>query len=173
MERAGSFTAVPGKGGIAIGVIALIAGTVAMNKVRMTEWLQVWLVTALLAALIGGWTMVHKARAGYLSLLSGPGRRFLLSFFAPLLVGAVLSGVFYRVGILEFLPGMWLLLYGTAVVTGGAFSVRIVPLMGICFMVLGSLALFVPWSWSDWLMMAGFGMLHIVFGIVIAWRYGG
>jgi threonine/homoserine/homoserine lactone efflux protein len=68
---------------------------------------------------------------------------------------------------------MWLLLYGTAVVAGGAFSVQIVPVMGLCFMAAGVLALFSPTAWCQWIMGAAFGGLHIAFGIPIARRHGG
>jgi len=59
------------------------------------------------------------------------------------------------------------------VVTGGAFSVRIVPAMGFAFMALGTVALLGPMIWSDWLLMAGFGGLHVLFGAIIGARYGG
>jgi hypothetical protein len=106
-------------------------------------------------------------------LLSGPGRKFLLSFSPPMVVGALLTFVLYRAGFLEAIPGVWLLLYGTGVVAGGAFSVRIVPVMGLCFMVAGVIALFAPAAWGHPILGAAFGGLHIAFGIPIARSYGG
>lgn len=173
MERATSFTAVPGWGGVAIGASALLATPIAMRQSTTRAWLMIWLVEALLALAIGGWTMQRKARAGESTVLSGPGRKFALSLLPPLLAGAVLSVVLYRAHAFFALPGLWLLLYGTGVVTGGAFSVRIVPVMGLCFMALGILALSAPAAYGNWFMAAGFGGLHIVFGIIIARRHGG
>ena len=87
--------------------------------------------------------------------------------------GAMLSVILDRIGMLGIMPGLWLLLYGTAVVTGGAFSVRIVPVMGLCFMLLGGISFLAPINWGNQLLMLGFGVLHIIFGAVIARRYGG
>lgn len=173
MERATSFTAVPGWGGVAIGVTALAAAAIALRQDTAQAWLTTWLIEALLALAIGGWAMQRKARAGESTVLSGPGRKFALSLLPPLLAGAVLSIVLYRAQVFFALPGLWLLLYGTGVVTGGAFSVRIVPVMGLCFMALGVLALSAPAAYGNWFMAAGFGGLHIVFGIIIARRHGG
>src|SRR5467141_3478784 len=117
--------------------------------------------------------MVRKAYAVNDPILSGPGRRFGLSFLPPMVVGGLLTVALYRAGLWHALPGTWLLLYGTGFVTGGAFSVRIVPLMGICFMLVGALALSGRRAWGNGLMAAVFGGLHIGFGIIIARRYGG
>ena len=172
MERTASFTAVPGWGGVIIGLTALLAGSVSFGKPLSMQFV-VWLMEGLLALAIAGFTVRAKSKRLMLSLGSKPARRALLSFVPPLLAGAVLTAVLYRIHALGIAPGLWLLLYGAAVVTGGAFSVRIVPVMGICFMFLGTLSLLAPVDWGDGFLTMGFGVTHIVFGIVIARRYGG
>lgn len=172
MERAVSFTALSGWGMAAAGGVALAAFLTA-ELARPDRWVAVWLGAAVLAMLVSGVATVRKARAANVPLVTGPGRKLLLSFAPPLLVGALLTLVFARLDLQPLLPGTWLLLYGTAVLAGGAFSVRTVPLMGACFTLFGAIALLGPRSWGPWLMLAGFGGLHIVFGTLIARRHGG
>jgi hypothetical protein len=172
MERATAFTAVPGWGGVGMGVVALIAAAVAQRQ-PVPARLGTWLAAAAIALSLGGWAMGRKAHGAGTTVFSYSGRRFMLSYLPPILVGALLTVVLVRAGLHSALPGTWLLLYGTGVVTGGAFSVRVVPLMGTCFMTLGALALLGPESWGLPLMALGFGGLHILFGLVIARRYGG
>lgn len=173
MERAGSFTALPGWGGAAIGLTAVGAAWQASQHTTSRGWLTVWLIEAAVAIAIASVTTVLKAHAARMPLVSGPSRKFALSFAPPLLVGALLTVVLYQAGLERVLPGVWLLLYGTAVVTGGAFSVRVVPMMGLCFMLVGVAALFAPAGTGDWFMAVGFGGLQIIFGLVIALKYGG
>lgn len=173
MERAGSFTAVPGWGGVAMGVTALGAAAIASRQTQPDAWLLIWLAEALIAVGIALWSTISKARRSGLSLFAGPARRFAYSFAPPVFAGALLTLLLARIGYAGAIPGVWLLLYGTAVVTGGAFSIRVVPFMGLCFMVLGAVALFCPWSWGNLFLAAGFGVLHVAFGAVIARNYGG
>jgi len=172
MERASAFTGISGWGDVAIGATALLAAFIAAQQSSFKGWLAVWIAEALVSLLIAGWSMDRKARAAQLPLLSGPGRKVAFSLSPPILAGGLLTIVLYRAGLIDFIPGVWLLLYGTGVVTGGMFSVPIIPLMGMCFMGLGAATLFAP-AFANWLMAAGFGGLHIVFGVIIARRYGG
>ena len=173
MERAGSFTAVPGVGGIVIGCTALAAAILASHAWNASLWLAIWLGEAILACVIGVAGAARKSRKVKLPLLSGPGRKFLSGFVPPLVAGAVLTMVLYHSEAMLALPGTWLLLYGTGVLCGGAASVKVVPVMGACFMLAGMTAMFVPGGWGDAFLAAGFGGIHIVFGILILVKYGG
>jgi len=173
MERAVSVTSFPGWGLVIVGVTALVAAVLAFRATSPEQWLSVWTVEALLSMAIGAAAMASKANAAKMPMFNEPGRRFVLSFSLPIVVGAVLTGVLFRAGIVDVLPGIWLLLYGTAVATGGAFSVKIVPRMGYAFMLIGVIALFFPPGWGNAFMAGAFGGVHMIFGWVIARRYGG
>lgn len=173
MENAAEFTAVPGCGGVAMGVTALAAAFFAARQTTPRAWLAVWLVEAFIAVAIAAPAAATKAHRANSALFSGPGRKFVLSFAPPIVVGGLLTFSLYHSGAFSALPGVWLLLYGTAIVTGGAFSVRIVPVMGLCLMLLGAIALFAPAMWGDILMAAGFGVVQIGFGWWIAKHHGG
>ncbi len=173
MENAASFTAVPGWGGVAMGLTALGAATLAPRPSNARAWVITWLLAAMSAFMVGAWTTFWKARRKGTSVFTLPGRKFMLSLFPPLLAGGILSFALYDAGLTRLLPGLWLLLYGVGVISAGAFSVRVVPAMGLCFMVAGLAAVFCPDAWGNVMMAAGFGGLHILFGLIIARRYGG
>jgi len=173
MASAAEFTAVPGWGGVAMGVTAIAAAFAASRQTTPRAWLAVWLAEAFVAVAIAGATAATKAHRANAALFSGPGRRFLLSFAPPIIVGGLLTFALFHAGAASLLPAVWLLLYGTAIVTGGAFSVRVVPVMGLCLMAVGTVALFIPASGGDACMAAGFGLLQIGFGLWIARHHGG
>ena len=173
MERSKVFTSVPGYGGALMGATAIGAAVIAHNQSSIREWLIVWLVEAVLAFSIGLLALWQKSKSAGESLASTPARKFASGFAPPIVAGIILTALFYYRGFFEFLPCAWLTLYGTAVVTGGAYSVRIVPIVGWIFIALGAIAAFAPASWGNLLMASGFGVLHIVFGLIVARRYGG
>lgn len=174
MERAGSFTSIPGWGGFVIGLTALGAAWVAAGRVTEPRaWLTVWLVEAGVAAVIAAVTMALKARRVATPFMSGAARRFFVSYLAPLVAGAVLTFAMAHRDAWDVIPALWLLLYGAAFVSSGAFSIRVIPVMGVCYMALGVLAALVRLPVGNIILGAGFGLLHIVFGLIIARRYGG
>jgi len=173
MERAAEFTGVPGWGGVAMGITALVAAFVASLQTSPRAWLAVWLIEACVAVAIAAPSAATKAHRANSALFSGPGRKFLLSFAPPIVVGGLITFALFSAGAFATLPGVWLLLYGTAIVTGGAFSARVVPIMGFCLMGVGAAALFAPAAWGDAFMAAGFGAVQIGFGMWIARHHGG
>jgi hypothetical protein len=173
MERSAAFTAVSGWGYMVMGATALGAASFAAHQPSASAWMQVWLGEGLLAMAIGLLSCTWKANRRGLPLFSGPARKVALSLSPPLVAGAFLTFVLFRAGLHSALPATWLLLYGAGIITGGAFSVAIVPIMGVCFMLLGGLAVLAPAAWGNLFLAAGFGGLHIVFGFLIARRHGG
>src|SRR5258705_1217535 len=168
MERAAGFPAGPGWGRLPMGVTALTAALAAARQTTPRAWLAVWLIEAFVAVAIAAPAAATKAHRANSALFSGPGRKFVLSFAPPIVVGGLLTFALYYAGFLAALPGVWLLLYGTAIVTGGAFSVRIVPVMGIGLMLIAASTRFTPAAWGDALMATGFGVVQIGFGWWVA-----
>lgn len=173
MERSTSFTAVPGYGGMLMGMTALVATYIAAQQIYLRDWLVTWLVEAGLAFAIGLLAMWQKSRIVESSLFSAPARKFALSFLPPLVCGIAITLGLWRYEHYEMMAPVWMLCYGAAVVCGGAFSVRVVPVMGWCFIAMGAAAFALPVGYGNLLMAASFGILHIVFGAIIARRYGG
>lgn len=175
MERASAFTSIPGWGGFIIGLTALAATAMAepMTAWNPRRWLLTWLGEASVAAVVGSIAMWQKGRRAGTPFMSGAARRFFISYFAPMIAGAVLTLAIVRGGNLEPLPSVWMLLYGVAFVSSGAFSLRVIPVMGVCFMTFGTVAAFVPLAVGNLLLGAAFGGLHIIFGLIIARNYGG
>jgi hypothetical protein len=173
MERSTHFTAVPGYGGMLMGVTAVVAAYIAHTQVYLRDWLIVWLVEACLAFAIGLLAMWQKSKIADQSLFSVPARKFAFGFTPSLICGVVITLGLWRYDHYEIMAPVWMLLYGGSVVTGGAFSVRAIPVMGWLFIACGAFAFTLPAAYGDYLMGASFGLLHIVFGAIIAKRYGG
>src|SRR6187549_3690542 len=148
MERSTHFTAVPGYGGILMGVTAVAAAYIAQQQPTIRDWLAVWLTEAFLAFAIGLLAMWQKTKISQTPLVSGPSKKFAFGFAPPLIAGVAITLGLFRFENYEIMAPVWMLLYGAAVVTGGAYSVRVIPVMGWIFMLFGAIAFVLP---------AGFG----------------
>ena len=167
MEQASAFTAFSGWSLVIIGVTAMVAAVIAPVDPGTRSWLVIWIGEAVLAFAIA--VTIAAGEAAW----SGPALKFSFSVMPALVVGAFLTIALAGSVLAELLPGVWLLLYGAGLVSGGVFSLRIVPVTGAAFMALGALALFAPGGWGNVLLAAGFGGLHVVFGAIVARKYGG
>lgn len=173
MERSATFTAVSGWGYCAMGVTALIAAVIAMRQATTEAWIAVWLAEALVAVTIALVAMHWKASGQGTQILSLPGRRLFVGLLPALFAGGVLTVALVRADDPRQIPGVWLLLYGVAVMQAGAFSVRTIPVMGAVFVLAGAIALPTPWWGANVMLAGGFGLVHITFGAYIARRHGG
>lgn len=173
MEAAAADTVVSGWGMVSVGAVATLVAPLAHALQSRTAWVMAWLGTACVAMLILVGASFRKASRTDRSAIGGAGRKFVLAVLPAMVVGLAMSGALLWRGGIDLLPGIWLCMYGVAVMAGGAFSVRAVPVMGAAFLLLGGIALVAPVSVGDWLMMAGFGGLHLVFGTWVAVRHGG
>jgi hypothetical protein len=173
MERAGTFTAVSGWGEVVIGVTAIIAALIGSRAATPAMWLGVWLSEAVIAGVISAASMAIKSESANMPLFTGPMRKLIMSFAPPIFAGCVLTLILHEKALLDLVPGVWMLLYGAAVIAAGTYSVRLIPVMGAGFMALGVVALVAPASWTTALLIASFGGLHILFGTLIARRHGG
>lgn len=173
MARSAPFTAVSGAGGIAMGVLALIAAALARSSSSNEQWLTIWVASAAVAVPMGLVLMRIKARRHDLALWSAAGRRFAQGFVPAIAAGAMLTFALVRVEAIDLVPAVWLLLYGAGVLAGSSSSVPVLAWLGALFMVLGLVSVFTPPTWRDLWLAAGFGVLQIGFGAYIARNHGG
>jgi hypothetical protein len=173
MARATTVTAISGAGIVAAGLVALGAALLTRALEPSPRWATIWVASAIVAFPLSFGASMRKARALHAPLLDGSQRRLVLSFFPPMIVGACLTVGLWRADSFSLLPAVWLLSFGAGVATGGAFSVRAVPIMGIACMLLGALALLVPPAMGTAMMAIGFGVLQLGFGAYISRRHGG
>jgi hypothetical protein len=173
MERSAVFTSVPGYGGILMGATAIAAAYIANSQSYIRDWLTVWLLEAVLAFFIGLLAMWQKTKLSKTSLFSASAKKMILNSIPPMLCGVFITLGLWRFGHFEMMIPVWILCYGAAVVCGGAFSVKVVPIMGWCFLALGAVAFALPTAFGNSMMAASFGSLHIIFGFIIGRKFGG
>jgi len=166
---AASVLAVPGSAGVAMGSVGLLAAVLAAQPALAAHWFDIWLCAAIAAFLAGSALMIHQAVRASSTLYRGPARRFLLCLCPPIAAGAVITFALLRHGAADMIPGVWLLLYGCGVAAASTQTIRLVGVMGIAFAALGVCALVLPPSFGNLFLGAGFGGLHLAFGILIGW----
>jgi hypothetical protein len=176
IEAAGAF-AVPGTAGIAMGAVGIAAAGVASIPALSPHWLIIWLTAAAMGSGLGV-VLIARHRSGKgLPLYRGPARRFVLCLCPALLAGGVLTGVLWQAGETRLIPGAWLLLYGCAVLSAtlmtAATMMRLIGMMGALFVVASGLAFELPPHWHNIVLGGGFGLLHLVFGLLIGRLDGG
>jgi len=173
MERAEPVTVISGWGIAAAGGVGFVATAATLQTPLTTRWVATWVAAAVVAFAVSLGATLRKATRSGTPFLTGATQRLALAFAPAMFIAAVLTGMLLRQGLGQFLTPLWLLSYGAAVIAAGMFSVRVIPVMGACFVLLGTIAAIVPSGFETWLMAAGFGGVHAVCGVLIARRCGG
>ena len=170
LESAG-FVAVPGAAGIAMGTVGICASLATALPTLQEYWLGTWCLAAILAVSLGAGSMLQQARRNGRTMWHGSTRKFLLSLCPALLAGGILTLIFALDRQLQYIPGVWLMTYGCAVLSASTATSatvhRLIAGMGTLFMLLGAATLRLPAEWHDAALGAGFGGLHVVFGVLI------
>jgi hypothetical protein len=162
---------VPGMAGIVMGLIGVLAAILVSVPRWSGHWLGIWLSAAAVALLLGSALVARQyVRRGHTRYF-GPARKFLLCLCPALFAGAVLTGISWTAGMTGIIPGMWLLLYGCAVLSASTVTIagisRLIGVMGALFVALGLITFIAPGAARTVMLGLGFGVLHIVFGILI------
>ena len=173
MERSATFTAIPGVGGVAMGVVGIAGAVAASQQPYGDRWLITWLGAAGIAAIMGLIAMARKASQAGSRLTGANAQRFALGMAAPFVAGAAITYSLWVTRTFSAMPPVWLLLYGAGVLTGGAYSINIVRIIGLFFMALGLIAVVTPPGLGNVWLGIGFGAVHVGFGLYIARYHGG
>ena len=173
IEAAHTFTTVPGKGCIAMGVTALVAVGIESLPQLGEFWLTIWVAAAAVACGSALWFMEQKARAQGLSLRRAVAKRFFMTLAPSFIAGAILTAALSSRVDRELITGMWLLLYGTGLATCGLFSIPAVCTAGLAFMALGTATLWLPPGSAHIVLALGFGGIHLALGTTIVRHHGG
>lgn len=173
IEAAHTFTTVPGKGCIALGIAALAAAGLESVPALAAYWLPIWLTAAVISCAVALFFMEAKARRQGLSLRRTVAVRFFLTLVPAFVAGAVLTAALHGVVGRDVIAGIWLLLYGVGIASCGAFSIYVVLIAGFAFMGLGTVTLAAPPAWAPAMLALGFGGVHLALGAIIARDHGG
>jgi hypothetical protein len=157
---------VPGSAGLATGMIGLLAWILSSGALLRSYWLPVWIAAALIAAPTGGALVARQSARHGFTLLGTPVRNVLLCLLPCLFAGGVLTVVDLQLGNRHAIAGTWLLLYGCGLVSISAVTCRTIGYLGGCFTLLGCAAFFVPAEYHMGLLGAGFGGLHMLYGLL-------
>ncbi len=178
MERSVKFLSLSGLSGIMAGIYALAGTAMAYFFLHnpATSQNPTLPLIATASAVLGlslatGWILSkQKARQLGLSIWNQTSREFLGSLFIPLVAGGLFIIILVANGYSNLVASSCLLFYGLALLNASFFTVREIKFLALSEIVLGLLAALWP-ELGLWLWGAGFGVLHVIYGSVVYYRY--
>ncbi|WP_369997894.1 hypothetical protein [Winogradskyella sp.] len=184
MNKSSRFISLSGLSGILAGIYALIGAAVAYWLVDTYSngmlyifhgwvfWtcMSVLLLVALLSALTGIILTTRKAKKNDEKIWDSSSRRLLLNFLIPLVVGGLYCLIILNQGRYGQTGGLMLIFYGLALVSASKYSLGDIKYLGYIQIVLGLIASCYP-GYGFWLWVMGFGIMHIVYGTWMHFKY--
>jgi len=194
MERSARFLSLSGWSGIWAGLVALGGAAVAYNfindvqyeySVRMVrradsifaytqsfefaKYLLLAMVTFLVAFAGGFYFTYRKNKQAGVKMWNSASRKMVINLAIPLLTGAVVTVAFAMRGDWIYVSPGCLIFYGLALINGSKYTVSDIKYLGLIEVMLGCAGLFINPGYGLYLWAFGFGVLHIVYGIIM-WR---
>jgi predicted lysophospholipase L1 biosynthesis ABC-type transport system permease subunit len=192
MERSSKFLSLSGLSGIFAGGFALAgaavayliltnSGSIAMNDQyenlagKIDQTIKIKLIVDALAVLVLAFGSAvifsaRKARKKKIHIWDQTTRTMLYHLFIPLVAGGVLAIILMLKNHMNMVPAITLLFYGLALVNAGKFTLSEVHYLGLCEIILGLVAaIFLQYGLIFWTI--GFGILHILYGIIMYRKY--
>jgi len=188
MDRSTKFISLSGLSGISAGILALIASYIAyrlvyfdqnylvdriavINYKTLIQLLLIAVATKLLAILLGIFFTSKKAKKNGQKMWDAQARRFYINLLIPLITGGLLCLVLLIRGYVSLVAPMTLIFYGLGLVNASNHSISDIRSLGIIEIILGLIAVcFVGYGLIFWAI--GFGVMHIIYGIVMHYKYG-
>jgi hypothetical protein len=194
MERSSRFISLSGLSGVAAGTWALVGAAVvylyldmppfASKRVYYEEaistnrwgmdYLTFFIVTAaavfLLALCSGIYFTTRKARKKDQKIWDASSKRMLVNLAIPLVTGGLFCIALFNNGMYGLIVPSMLIFYGLGLVNGGKYTLDDIRYLGVTEIVLGLIALFNPGHGLEYWAF-GFGILHIVYGIIMYNKY--
>ncbi len=187
MERSSKFISLSGLSGILAGVYALVGASIAWiviqsenstniwegiyNYVRIINTLVIIAIIVLFASIITALLLsIKKAKKRSQPIWNSTSRSLLFNMSVPLLAGGALITLFLSQGYVGFVVPTSLIFYGLALVSASNFTFADVKYLGICEVLLGLITACLP-EYGLLLWALGFGLLHIIYGSVMYFKY--
>lgn len=188
MERSTKFISLSGLSGIMAGIYALVGAFIGYKLVYTENsglasrdfyvndpmvWRRLFFVAAvvlILSLITGAWLTIRQARKKGENSWNPVSRRLLISLAIPLVTGGLFILILIFRGYYGIIASSCLLFYGLALVSGSQFTFSDVKWLGFCEILLGLLAALLP-GYGILFWAIGFGILHILYGSIMHFKY--
>lgn len=187
MDKSSRFISLSGWSGVSAGIFALLGAYIGYRNIYVDpsysaydrivlsseNWwtlLLIAITTLLLSIIFGIYFTTRKARQNNQPIWGSTSKRLVVNLMIPLIAGGILCLMLLMKGYIGLVAPMTLLFYGLSLVNASKYTLSEMKSLGILEIVLGLVAIqFIGYGLIFW--AVGFGLLHIIYGIIMHFRY--